>query len=140
MSNGPGEPVRAVLAVAAGLLAGGGRVLFIDEHVDDRGKEDYVPGQEEVVQRQLADGSTFRVIKNFVEPEDLVLRLRRMGWDCVIRRVSSRWVYGEALCRGNAACSRPGHQHGAAGCVPVGGQRASPTTAPDSVLAGPSKP
>lgn len=79
-----------------GLLAGGGRVLFIDEHVDERGKEAYVAGQEELVERRLADGSTFRVIKNFVEPEELELRLRRMGWDCVIRRVSSRWVYGEA--------------------------------------------
>jgi trans-aconitate methyltransferase len=77
-------------------LAGGGRVLFIDEHVDERGKEAYVAGQEEVVKRQLADGSTFRVIKNFVEPAELELRLRRLGWDCVIRRVSSRWVYGEA--------------------------------------------
>ncbi len=77
-------------------LAGGGRVLFIDEHVDERGKEAYVAGLEEVVERRLCDGSTFRVIKNFVNPEELELRLRRMGWDCVIRRVSSRWVYGEA--------------------------------------------
>jgi len=83
-----------------GLLAGGGRVLFVDEHVDERGKEAYVAGQEEVVERRLADGSTFRVIKNFVEPAELELRLRRMGWDCVIRRASSRWVYGEAKCLG----------------------------------------
>ena len=79
-----------------GLLAGDGRVLFIDEHADERGKEAYVAGQDEVVERRLADGSTFRVIKNFVEPEELELRLRRLGWDCVIRRASSRWVYGEA--------------------------------------------
>jgi len=78
------------------LLARGGRVLFIDEHVDERGKEAYVAGQEEVVERQLGGGSTFCVIKNFVEPEELELRLGRMGWDCVIHRVSSRWVYGEA--------------------------------------------
>jgi 2-polyprenyl-3-methyl-5-hydroxy-6-metoxy-1,4-benzoquinol methylase len=82
-----------------GLLAAGGRVLFIDEHADEREKETYVAGQEEVVERRLADGSAFRVIKNFVEPEDLELRLRRLGWDCVIRRVSSRWVYGEARVR-----------------------------------------
>jgi 2-polyprenyl-3-methyl-5-hydroxy-6-metoxy-1,4-benzoquinol methylase len=75
-------------------LAGGGRVLFVDEHADERGKEAYVA--EEVVERRLADGSTFRVIKNFVEPAELELRLHRMGWDCVIRRASSRWVYGEA--------------------------------------------
>jgi hypothetical protein len=36
------------------------------------------------------------VIKNFVDPEQLELRLRRLGWDCAIRRASSRWVCGEA--------------------------------------------
>ena len=78
------------------LLAGNGRVLFIDEHIDERGKETYVTGRDEVVERQLRDGSTFRVIKNFVNPQELELRLRRLGWDCTIRRASSRWVYGEA--------------------------------------------
>jgi hypothetical protein len=50
----------------------------------------------EVVERRLRDGSTFRVIKNFVDPETLELRLRRLGWDCAIRRDGSDWVYGEA--------------------------------------------
>ena len=96
LSHVPASRLGRFWQLLRGLLAGGGRVLFIDEHVDERGKEAYVAGQEEVVERQLADGSTFRVIKNFVEPEGLELRLRQMGWDCVIRRVSSRWVYGEA--------------------------------------------
>jgi 2-polyprenyl-3-methyl-5-hydroxy-6-metoxy-1,4-benzoquinol methylase len=96
LSHVPASRFGRFWELLRGLLAGGGRVLFIDEHVGERGKEVYVAGQEEVVERQLADGSTFRVIKNFVEPEELELRLRRMGWDCVIRRVSSRWVYGEA--------------------------------------------
>jgi hypothetical protein len=30
------------------------------------------------------------VAENFVDPEELELRLREMGWDCAIRRVSSR--------------------------------------------------
>src|SRR6202043_3445848 len=59
----------------ADLLADQGRGLFIDEHVDERGKEAYVAGRDEVVERQLRDGSTFRVIKNFVDPEELDLRL-----------------------------------------------------------------
>jgi demethylmenaquinone methyltransferase/2-methoxy-6-polyprenyl-1,4-benzoquinol methylase len=75
-------------------LAGNGRVLFIDEHVDERGKEAYIA--DEVVERQLRDGSTFRVIKNFVDPEELEPRLRRLGWDCAIGRDGSRWVYGQA--------------------------------------------
>jgi 2-polyprenyl-3-methyl-5-hydroxy-6-metoxy-1,4-benzoquinol methylase len=79
-----------------GLLAEDGRVLFIDEHVDEREKEAYVPGRDEVVERQLRDGSTFRVIKNFVDPDRLELRLRRLGWDCAVRRDDSDWVCGEA--------------------------------------------
>ena len=77
-------------------LAGNGRVLFVDEPVDERGKEAYVAGCDEVVERQLRDGSTFRVIKNFVDQEKLELRLRRLGWDCAIRRDGNDLVYGEA--------------------------------------------
>jgi demethylmenaquinone methyltransferase/2-methoxy-6-polyprenyl-1,4-benzoquinol methylase len=79
-----------------GLLADDGRVLFIDEHVDEAGKEAYVQGRDEIVERRLRDGSTFRVVKNFVDPDRLELRLRRLGWDCVIRRDGSDWVCGEA--------------------------------------------
>jgi 2-polyprenyl-3-methyl-5-hydroxy-6-metoxy-1,4-benzoquinol methylase len=78
------------------LLARNGRVLFVDEHLDERGKEAYVAGRDEVVERRLADGSTFRVIKNFVDPTGLEARLRELGWDCAIRRDGSDWVVGEA--------------------------------------------
>ena len=79
-----------------GLLADGGRVLFIDEHVDERAKEVYVRGRDEIVERRLNDGSAFRVIKNFVDPPELELQLRQLGWDCAIRRDGGDWVYGEA--------------------------------------------
>jgi 2-polyprenyl-3-methyl-5-hydroxy-6-metoxy-1,4-benzoquinol methylase len=78
------------------LLAEDGRVLFIDEHIDERPKEAYVEGREEIVERQLEDGSTFRVVKNFVDPEQLALTLRQLSWDCTIRRDSNDWVCGEA--------------------------------------------
>lgn len=100
LSHVPADRFGRFWELVRGLLAEGGRVLFIDEHVDEQGKEAYVAGQDEVVERRLADGSTFRVIKNFVEPEELEVRLRAMGWDCVIRRVSSRWVCGEARLAG----------------------------------------
>jgi demethylmenaquinone methyltransferase/2-methoxy-6-polyprenyl-1,4-benzoquinol methylase len=79
-----------------GLLVENGRVLFVDEHVAERAKETYVVAQDEVVERRLLDGDTFRVIKNFVDPERLERRLRRLGWDCAIRRDGSDWVCGEA--------------------------------------------
>jgi hypothetical protein len=36
------------------------------------------------------------VIKNFVDPQELELSLRRLGWECTIHRDGSDWVYGEA--------------------------------------------
>ena len=60
------------------------------------GKQAYVAGCDEVVERQLCDGSAFRVIKTFVDPEELELRLRRLGWDCAIRRDGNDWICGEA--------------------------------------------
>jgi 2-polyprenyl-3-methyl-5-hydroxy-6-metoxy-1,4-benzoquinol methylase len=78
------------------LLADGGRVLFVDEHVDVRDKEIYLSGADEIVERQLQDGSTFRIVKNFVDPARLAHRLRGIGWDCQIRQDGSDWVCGEA--------------------------------------------
>lgn len=78
------------------LLAVGGRVLFIDEHVDVREKETYVAGRDEIVERRLRDGSTFSIIKNFVDPQRLESRLHQLGWDCEIRRDGSDWICGEA--------------------------------------------
>ena len=63
------------------LLAGGGRVLFVDEPVQSREKEDWVPGTDGVVQRRLEDGTTYRIVKHFLDPEVLLPRLRALGWD-----------------------------------------------------------
>ena len=79
-----------------GLLAEGGRVLFIDEHVDVRDKEAFVPGAGEIVERRLRDGRTFRIVKNFVDPDTLRDLLRHIGWDCRIRRDGDDWISGEA--------------------------------------------
>jgi SAM-dependent methyltransferase len=96
LSHVPASRFGRFWQLLGNLLAANGRVLFIDEHVDERGKEAYVAGRDDVVERRLRDGSTFRVIKNFVDPADLEHRLRRLGWDCTIRRDGSDWVCGEA--------------------------------------------
>jgi len=96
LSHVPMDRFERFWQALAGLLAEDGRVLFIDEHVDEREKEAYVVGQDEIVERRLRDGSVFRVIKNFVDPDRLELRLRRLGWDCAIRRDGGDWVCGEA--------------------------------------------
>jgi 2-polyprenyl-3-methyl-5-hydroxy-6-metoxy-1,4-benzoquinol methylase len=78
------------------LLADRGRVLFIDEHVDEHGKEAYGTGSAEMVERRLRDGREFRIVKNFVDPEQLSARLGRLGWRCRIDRNGRDWVIGEA--------------------------------------------
>jgi demethylmenaquinone methyltransferase/2-methoxy-6-polyprenyl-1,4-benzoquinol methylase len=78
------------------LVAEDGRVLFIDEPVDVREKEAYVPGADEIVERRLRDGRKFRIVKNFVDPPALRDRLRDIGWDCQIRRDGGDWIRGQA--------------------------------------------
>lgn len=82
--------------ILAGLLADAGRVLFVDEPVDERPKESFVG--DETVERRLADGTTFHIVKTFIDPEALTADLRRLGWSCVTRRSEADWpwIYGEA--------------------------------------------
>lgn len=79
-----------------GLVAGQGRVLFVDEHPDVRGKEDYAAGSEEIIHRRLGDGSEHRLIKVFIHPGQLQTWLHRLGWQSRIRRDGRDWVIGEA--------------------------------------------
>jgi demethylmenaquinone methyltransferase/2-methoxy-6-polyprenyl-1,4-benzoquinol methylase len=83
LSHVPTDRFDQFWQLLRGLLAEDGRVLFIDEHVDERGKEAYVAGRDEIVERQLRDGGTFRVIKNFVDPQPLELRCA--GWAGIAR-------------------------------------------------------
>jgi demethylmenaquinone methyltransferase/2-methoxy-6-polyprenyl-1,4-benzoquinol methylase len=96
LSHVPMNRFEEFWRLVADLLVDDGRALFVDEHVDERGKESYVEGRDEIVERRLSDGSTFQIVKNFVDPDRLQRQLRRLGWDCVLRRNSQRWVNGEA--------------------------------------------
>jgi demethylmenaquinone methyltransferase/2-methoxy-6-polyprenyl-1,4-benzoquinol methylase len=96
LSHVPAVRFAQFWAALRGRLAEGGRVLFLDEAVDVKGKESYLAGQEEIVERRLQDGSTFPVVKNFVDPEQLVARLRSIGWSCRTHRDGDDWVWGEA--------------------------------------------
>jgi demethylmenaquinone methyltransferase/2-methoxy-6-polyprenyl-1,4-benzoquinol methylase len=100
LSHVPASRFGPFWAQLGRLLAENGRVLFIDEHVDEQAKEAYLTGEgdadSEIVERRLNDGRTFRVIKNFVDPPELERRLAQLGWDCTIRRDGHDWVRGEA--------------------------------------------
>lgn len=98
LSHVPTDRFEQFWQLLRGLLTENGRVLFVDEHIVGRDKENYLPGEDEIVERQLQDGSRFRIVKNFVDPEQLERRLRELGWECRIRRDDDEWVWvcGEA--------------------------------------------
>ncbi|NMO56111.1 class I SAM-dependent methyltransferase [Actinoplanes sp. TBRC 11911] len=91
LSHVPAARFGEFWAALGGLLAGGGRVLFVDEPVSERAKETYI--SDEVVERHLRDGRAFRVVKNFIDPGDLVVRLRRLGWECTMTRDDDAWTW-----------------------------------------------
>jgi len=84
----------------ARLLTEDGRVLFVDEPVESRAKEDWSPGAEGVVRRRLNDGTTFRIVKNFLDPARLHPRLHALGW------TSRTWLDGADFLCGEARTAR----------------------------------
>jgi demethylmenaquinone methyltransferase/2-methoxy-6-polyprenyl-1,4-benzoquinol methylase len=93
LSHVPSEGFEHFWQLLREWLAEGGRVLFVDEPIENRAKESYLPGSDEIVARQLRDGSTHRLVKNFVDPEQLQTRLRKLGWDCWLRRDVDEWIW-----------------------------------------------
>jgi SAM-dependent methyltransferase len=73
-----------------------GRLLFFDEvrlpmmDAWER-KLDESTG---ATQRQLDDGRSFHMVKVFYEPNALEARLRGLGWDVAVKKVSTRFLFG----------------------------------------------
>jgi demethylmenaquinone methyltransferase/2-methoxy-6-polyprenyl-1,4-benzoquinol methylase len=79
-------------------LAPGGRVFFVDNHLDRKriGSDPHIVEESAGVQRRrLNDGSEHRVVKVFYEPEELRRLLGGEGWEAEV--LATRWfVYGWA--------------------------------------------
>ena len=96
LSHVPTSRLEQFWQLVRHLLVVDGRALFVDEHLDEREKESYVAGRDEIVERRIRDGETFRIVKNFVDPRRLEDYLREAGWDCDVRRDGIDWIIGEA--------------------------------------------
>ena len=94
LSHVPAERFTAFWALVGRCLRGGGRAVFLDEHVSETAKERWVAP--EVVERSLSDGSTHRIVKTFFEPAEPVERLHRLGWTAEVRPFGPGWVLGTA--------------------------------------------
>jgi SAM-dependent methyltransferase len=79
-----------------------GRVFFLDSSRNDLASavDHKLPREDEkTMMRRLADGREFHIVKHFYEPEELQLRLARLGWDAELHTTPEFFIYGQAtLC------------------------------------------
>ena len=77
-------------------LAGDGRVLFVDDLPEAAGRETYLAGSGEVVERRLQDGTRHRLVKVARDQPALTRQLAEHGWHAAVTRSGPDWLLGEA--------------------------------------------
>jgi hypothetical protein len=94
-SHVPRESVATFWNTVADALLDGGRVVFVDEHVSAADHETWLA--EHIVQRKPSDGSTYRIVKTFLDPQPVTDDLTELGWHADVHRLGTRWVLGTAM-------------------------------------------
>lgn len=83
-----------------GLLAPGGRVVFVDEAANPGRNEEWADRERDIVWRTLSDGTRHRAIKVLWKPAELERRLDRIGWDVSVTGAEPFFYRGLARPRG----------------------------------------
>jgi SAM-dependent methyltransferase len=84
--------------MVASALKAGGNVFFVDSlYNPDSTAGDHELGDpsDPIRVRRLNDGSTYRVLKLFHQPDDLARRLQDLGWEFEVRTTASYFLYGK---------------------------------------------
>lgn len=98
LSHVPSSHFAAFWALVGGLLAPGGRAVFVDEAAPGLGGETWLDERGGVVHRELSDGSRYRAVKVLWAPETLAERLRELGWDAEVE-ADGVFLWGSATPR-----------------------------------------
>ena len=102
LSHVPPQRFERFWLLVAECLAEGGRVFLIDELPAAAAYEQPILGAAApTVERPLKNGTRYRTIKVFYDPDELRERLARFGWDTRIHRVGWRFFY--ATCERTSA-------------------------------------
>ncbi|MBY8881206.1 class I SAM-dependent methyltransferase [Actinacidiphila acidipaludis] len=97
LSHVPPARLPAFWNTVADALTPGGQAVFIDNGREEAASEDVLDGQPvPSVRRRLDDGSEFRVVKVFHEPDPLVRDLAAWGWSAQVWPVGARFIAGTA--------------------------------------------
>jgi SAM-dependent methyltransferase len=93
LSHVPLERFASFWSLVADCLKPDGRVFFVDDGY--RTADELVEGeQSSVVQRRLADGTAYRIVKVPLRPADLERQLERIGWRIKVRSTSGPFFWG----------------------------------------------
>jgi len=84
LSHVPPGTFAAFWGVLDGLLAPGGRVIFVDEGVHETWGEDWIDEADGIVRRPLTDGSVHRAVKVIWRTDELARRLGELGWEASV--------------------------------------------------------
>jgi SAM-dependent methyltransferase len=101
LSHVPEASFARFWSAVAGMLADGGRAIFVDEQPANAVHEAYLADSTEIVERRLTDGSAHRIVKVFRGPADLEARLADAGWHARVEQVDDDWLIGDARQAGN---------------------------------------
>ena len=82
-------------SVVRGALASDGRVLFIDDLPEAAGRETYLAGSGEIVERQLRDGTRHQLVKLVRDQQALTQQLTALGWHATMTQSGPDWLLGE---------------------------------------------
>jgi SAM-dependent methyltransferase len=95
LSHVPRSRFQRFWEIVAGLLAPGGRAIFVDEGAHFLWREDWLDEEADVVRRRLADGTEHRAVKVLWRADDLERRLEKLGWDASVH-VEAPFYWGQA--------------------------------------------
>jgi SAM-dependent methyltransferase len=96
LSHVPAAAFGRFWSVVRGALACDGRVLFVDDLPEAVGRETYLAGSGEIVERQLRDGTRHRLVKLVRDQQALTRQLTELGWQATIAQSGTDWLLGEA--------------------------------------------
>lgn len=98
LSHVPRERLDAFLALVAAALRPGGALFFVDSRreptstaVDHRLPE---AAEAQTLTRQLNDGRSFRIVKNFYQPDVLAARCAAAGCAVEVHETPTYFIYG----------------------------------------------
>lgn len=94
LSHVPREQLDAFLHSCWTWLRPGGKICFVDDMDGPTLAPDTPTRHGQIETRNLHDGRSFEIVKNYYEAPDLAAGCRRAGFDIVIRQTATSLQYG----------------------------------------------